>query len=659
MIVAIVALRDIVIDPDKQIDLDSMPIDEATKLVKESYGFLSDTVDVSIENGIATVVLEEEEGQEKEEALKWYRNAVKNAEHGDYKRSITLFKRVLERIPNHLDARRNLAMSYLESGDKESAKNHIIEVLKLNPKDTWSYVLLGNMAAKNENDLARAEKWYERAYQIAPNDSILLTNYGALLIQKGNREQAEEHFERAIQANPKYPNSYYALALLQMQNGNPEDGLRTLDGLFERGEPSDVRSAPLYEEARRLCLELNKQLASKNEEQMKESVETKRKQLEEATGFPIEIREDNSLQTVFAVTQLAWKHSRDHHVIRYCDMTAPVNPHNLMHELEHISLEHQARKLGRNRFFASGARNREFAINLIKDDIAKLERMGYPEKKLTATILEMVEGMTSQLYNAPLDMVIENRLLRDSIATRHSQFVALFATQAKNLTVFTNKETKRLVPTIIFRSSTALNCSYAIFIDHLYKGRTDYARAYRGSDIYSTGQKLFDASQDVMAHFDYGDEYALVDEFAGILKMRDWYEWKNDSGTSADSVHAAVPTLKEGAPQGTTNPELLKEKEPASVMYLLGALERFDKMKLDKIRDVGFEIGVIGMEGIDYASSESKYSLRSIPNEKFTGLQLLCLMYAAFQQIDPSLNVGADLKSAYQMALQLHRGKAN
>ena len=56
---------------------------------------------------------------------------------------------------------------------------------------------------------------YRRALVVNPHDPILLTNYGALMAELGNLEQAEEFFERAIAAGPTHPNPYYALALIE------------------------------------------------------------------------------------------------------------------------------------------------------------------------------------------------------------------------------------------------------------------------------------------------------------------------------------------------------------------------------------------------------------------------------------------------------------
>lgn len=89
-----------------------------------------------------------------------------------------------------------------------------------------------------------------------------------------------------------------------------------------------------------------------------------------------------------------------------------------------------------------------------------------------------------------------------------------------------------------------------------------------------------------------------------------------------------------------------------AVMYCLGALERFKRMRRDEVQAVGFEIGMLGQRGIDVNNPDSRYTLRTLPGE-FTGLHLMSLMYVAFKQIAPHLDIGFDLSSEYAAALQL------
>ena len=131
--------------------------------------------------------------------------------------------------------------------------------------------------------------------------------------------------------------------------------------------------------------------------------------------------------------------------------------------------------------------------------------------------------------------------------------------------------------------------------------------------------------------------------------MRDWYEWKPDPGHH----ELTAPPSREG----TTNPELLKQKHPAAVWHLLSALQRYDKLPLEKVREIAFEIGLLGQQGLDYADPEQKYTLRSLPEEKFSGLQLMCLMHAGFKRVAPEHAVGMELEEPFLTALELFNEK--
>ncbi len=94
-----------------------------------------------------------------------------------------------------------------------------------------------------------------------------------------------------------------------------------------------------------------------------------------------------------------------------------------------------------------------------------------------------------------------------------------------------------------------------------------------------------------------------------------------------------------------------------AVMYCLGALKTFEKLTPAEVRNVEFEIAMLGTRGLDVNDPAPKYTLRSLPGQ-FSGLNLVALMYVAAQQRAPGLDVGFDLAQEYAMALGLHRGEA-
>lgn len=91
---------------------------------------------------------------------------------------------------------------------------------------------------------------------------------------------------------------------------------------------------------------------------------------------------------------------------------------------------------------------------------------------------------------------------------------------------------------------------------------------------------------------------------------------------------------------------------PDVVMYIANALETFKQIGDQRRQEVAFEIAMKGQQGLDTNSPEQKYTLRSLPG-KFSGLQMVAIMYAAFRQMDPTVDVGIDLRQEYEAAVAI------
>ena len=62
---------------------------------------------------------------------------------------------------------------------------------------------------------------------------------------------------------------------------------------------------------------------------------------------------------------------------------------------------------------------------------------------------------------------------------------------------------------------------------------------------------------------------------------------------------------------------------------------------------------MIGRNGLDYASPDQKYPLKSLPNEKCSGLKLMCLLFAGFKRIAPEHDLQMDLHEPFLIALEM------
>lgn len=246
-------------------------------------------------------------------------------------------------------------------------------------------------------------------------------------------------------------------------------------------------------------------------------------------------------------------------------------------------------------------------------------------------------------------MLIERRLDADVPTLRSAQAISLaqLASEAQAATL--NPEIRRLTPSRILRASSALNGTYALLVDELTGGALRCWHAYRKLETADLSLKLWQHWQQRYPTLTPGEEYDLVDQFADMIGLRDWYVWKPDPDDQLPPSTDDADTVREG----TTNPDLLRAKYPAAVWFLLDALQRYSRISTEEVRKITFETAMIGREGLDYANADKKYNLKSLPGETFSGLQMMCLMHAGLKRIAPEQDTGMDLNEPFLKALEL------
>jgi hypothetical protein len=123
----------------------------------------------------------------------------------------------------------------------------------------------------------------------------------------------------------------------------------------------------------------------------------------------------------------------------------------------------------------------------------------------------------------------------------------------------------------------------------------------------------------------------------------------------------APETLKELAREGLGDIafKTLKSCGPRMdvVFYIVSALEIFKGKSIQQVKDISFEIGLLGRQGLEINDPTKKFSLRTLPGE-FTALQLVSMMYTGFKQFEPILDIGMDFSEEYGLASKLAQSEA-
>ena len=79
----------------------------------------------------------------------------------------------------------------------------------------------------------------------------------------------------------------------------------------------------------------------------------------------------------------------------------------------------------------------------------------------------------------------------------------------------------------------------------------------------------------------------------------------------------------------------------------------FRGKSLQEVREITFEIGILGKYGLDINDPQESHVLRALPGRTFSALQLICIMYAGFKRIKPGMDIGVDLGEEWEMAERL------
>lgn len=92
---------------------------------------------------------------------------------------------------------------------------------------------------------------------------------------------------------------------------------------------------------------------------------------------------------------------------------------------------------------------------------------------------------------------------------------------------------------------------------------------------------------------------------------------------------------------------------PDVLMYILGALERFDTMTDIQRNAMVLEVALLGQKGLTLDSSR-KYKLKSAPGKEFTGIHLLAIMYTGLRIMGQQPDMGMDFSVEFDGASTMH-----
>ncbi len=356
---------------------------------------------------------------------------------------------LIDEAPQVSEYHRILGQVLSEEGDQEGAINALIDALRWDPKNEFALLMMGNIFARHRDDLETALKYYEEVLKVKPNDHLALNNIGANLMQYGKNKQAQAYFKRAIAVNSSYPNTHYALALTAKMQGDFESAFEGALVAIQKNNKKDG----LYSNSFHLAIEAAGELSKTMN--AKAVVEAYGVELAEKYGKSIQIREDASIPTA-AKIEFAENYNRDHHLVKY-KPGYPSVEHLVMHELVHLELAEQARAEEVNQLYIAKQQHKNSFFYSLEKEAGRMQKQGLPEKDIASYLNALFEGINRQIYNAPIDLFIEDILFDRYPALRPFQFLSLLALLQEGIEATTKPEIVQNSPVLILSKSKIFN----------------------------------------------------------------------------------------------------------------------------------------------------------------------------------------------------------
>jgi type IV pilus assembly protein PilF len=123
----------------------------------------------------------------------------------------------------------SLGLTYLKNGNFSQAKYNLDKALEFAPRSADANFAMAYYY-QSVSELEQAEKAYQFAMDLEPNNANIANSYGAFLCQNGDYEKAKTYFLKAVNTSSYVSSAetYENLAMCSQNQGRPEDSIQYL-----------------------------------------------------------------------------------------------------------------------------------------------------------------------------------------------------------------------------------------------------------------------------------------------------------------------------------------------------------------------------------------------------------------------------------------------
>ena len=615
--------------------------------LKAYYSLGSNQPDIVVEKNLIIISIDTNQ-IEREEKLK--AELINSVEKGDYKKGEKYALNLVELNPHISDYHRMLGQIYYERKESEKAMNALIEALRWDPKNGYALILMGNLHTIYKKDAETALLFYKRALEEKPDEFLALSNIAANLMRLEKYAEAKPFLNQALKINPKFSKAHLIRAMIASEEGEFEKafeyGINSLKYGGGHYKKNDKEIETVISISNRIISSVNG-LAK---------IEVFKETLEEKTGKEIRVKKVEDLPTAARI-EYAETYDRDYHLLKY-KPDRPAFEHLILHELIHLELAEEARKVSENQLFISGNKQERRFKHYLGKFIKKLDKRGVPPDSIKKYIESLLHGMNSQTFNTPIDLFIEDRIYNYYPSLRPFQFISLYGLIMEGAEAVTREDIVKSSPKEIISKSKIYNLINAIHFKTLY--HTDLIGLHKASKTQvQKAEEMYQGFLAIRDNKEPAQEYDLVYAWAKSLQLHRYFKLVDENEfRQQEAPNKGSQEKKKGGADIEEKVRTFVENHEgevnmAVVMYMIDALSYFETMSKENIKKIAFDLAHLGQSGID--PKKDGYHVSSIPGSNFTGYKTLAYYYVSWALGVPEMlsQLGMPFDEEYAIAAKM------
>lgn len=168
-----------------------------------------------------------------------YKQAIEADDHGDVQKAIALYRELLRRQPDSVEARTNLGAALAKTGRYDEAVTQYREALKRDPGNPIVRLNLA-LSQYKQADFQTAASALQNLRKDHPENQQSLYLLADCYLRLGRNSEVVELLEPAYQAHPEDRAIDYALGTALLREGKLQQGEAVIDRILKEGDTAEA-----------------------------------------------------------------------------------------------------------------------------------------------------------------------------------------------------------------------------------------------------------------------------------------------------------------------------------------------------------------------------------------------------------------------------------